>query len=195
MAACREALEEYLCLACQAADHSQALVSLSLALGVVEIALTSKTASQAPLEPEQLQARSACLSADAVPGQTICYRCCKMPCELKCKMRMGVRRQKWPLASSCFMASSQSSTQSWIIQPTRGRAPCLIAVAQWPSCRLGVAVVSQVSRANVIVTGKGDGGSQRGVVPAVWSLFEGYHAWPGTWSCLSEHCCACGCEE
>ena len=58
MAACCEALEEYLRLACQAADHTQAhLVSLYLALGVVEAALTSKTACQAPLKPEQLQAR------------------------------------------------------------------------------------------------------------------------------------------
>ena len=57
MAACRDALEEHLRLACQAADHTQALVSLSLALGAVEVALTSKTACQAPLKPEQLQAR------------------------------------------------------------------------------------------------------------------------------------------
>ncbi len=56
MAACRDVLEEHLRLACQAADHSQALVSLSLALGVTEAALTSKTACQALLEPEQLQA-------------------------------------------------------------------------------------------------------------------------------------------
>ena len=57
MAACRDVLEEHLRLACQAADHSQALVSLSLALGVVEVALTSKTACQAPLTPEHLQER------------------------------------------------------------------------------------------------------------------------------------------
>ena len=57
MVACFEVLAEHLRAACQAADHAQALLSLSLALGVVETSLVSRAACPAPLTPARVQVR------------------------------------------------------------------------------------------------------------------------------------------
>jgi hypothetical protein len=57
MAACFEMLLQQLQQACQADDHAAALVSLSLSLGLIETALTSKTSSVTTLSPESLQVR------------------------------------------------------------------------------------------------------------------------------------------
>ena len=77
MAACCEVLLQQLQRACQAEHHAAALVSLSLSLGLVETALTSKASTATTLMPASLHVRRrahpAALSIAVCRAD--CYRC------------------------------------------------------------------------------------------------------------------------